>query len=169
MRIFLSILFLLCSVSSGYSKSPRIDRISDVKAGLMSLGQDKTIKDDSISTGTRIQASATIIKVGKDIDIPEKSEFAIGVDFLLVGTPKGASVPLKIIWRYPEPGLKSPDTGTTKLTDEYVDPNHTLGKRDALFWKFTDAEWVRIPGIWTLEVWQDDRKLLAQEFNLRKR
>jgi hypothetical protein len=95
MRVFLSILFLLCSLSTGYSKSPRIDRISDVKAGLMSLGEDKTIKDNSISTGTRIQALATIIKVGKDIDIPEKSEFAIGVDCLIMGSPKGASAPLK--------------------------------------------------------------------------
>jgi hypothetical protein len=168
MRVFLSILFLVCSLTAGYSKSPRADRIADVKAGLMSLGNDKTIKDETISTGTRIIAAATITKAGKNIEIPDKSEFAIGVDFLLVGTPKGASVPLKIIWRYPEPGLKSPDTGTTKLTDEYTDPNHTLGKRDALFWKFTEAEWIRVPGIWTLEVWQDDRKLLVQEFNLKK-
>jgi hypothetical protein len=166
MRVFLSILFLVCSLTASYSKSPRADRITDVKAGLMSLDGTKTVKDDSISTGTKVVATAKIVRTGKNIEML-KSPFAIGVDCLIVGSPKGVSAPLKVIWRYPEPGLKSPDSGTTKLTDEIHDP-YKIGERTQFFWSFGDSDWVRVPGIWTVEVWQDDRKLLVQEFNLTK-
>lgn len=84
----------------------------------------------------------------------------------IVGKPAGAKAPIKVIWRYPQPGLKNPATGTTKFSDEYMD-SRPLGESPVFYWNLAE-EWTLVPGLWTLELSQDGRTLLVQDFVLSK-
>ena len=165
MRIILAVIFVVCGLSFAQAQTPRIDRIDDVRPGVVELGETKKVADSNISTGEHFKGGAPkVVSVSKNISIKLGTVF--GVQVHIIGKPPGAKVPIRIIWRYPEPGIKSPNTGKTKFSDEYTD-NRTLGTSPVYYWKLED-EWVLIPGIWTLELWQGDRKLLAQEFVLTK-
>jgi hypothetical protein len=91
---------------------------------------------------------------------------AFGLDVFIHGSPKGKLVPFRIIWRYPPPGLRNPDTGKTKLTDDYID-EQTLGEKTTFNWTLGSA-WTRVPGTWTFEIWYEGRKLATQSFTLVK-
>ncbi len=165
MRIIFAVIFVVSGLSFAQAQTPRIDRLDGVKPGVVSLGEVKKVTDDNISTGERFEGGAPkSVSVTKNISIKLGTVF--GVQVHIIGKPAGANVPIRIIWRYPEPGLKSPTTGTTKFSDEYTD-SRRIGASPIFYWKLGE-EWVLVPGIWTLELWQGDRKLLAQEFVLTK-
>jgi hypothetical protein len=152
-------------VSTPPASSPRIDRLDDIKPGVVSLSEAKTIKDANISTGQRLEGgSPKIVSVSKNISIKLGTVF--GVQVRIIGKPAGAKAPIRVIWRYPQPGLKSPITGKTKFSDEYTD-SRPIGESPVFYWNLAE-EWTLVPGTWTLELWQDDRKLLAQDFVLTK-
>lgn len=165
MRIILTVIFVVGGLSFAKAQTPRIDRLDDVRPGVVSLGEVKKVTDNNISTGERFEGGAPkIVSVTKNISIKVGTVF--GVQVHIIGKPAGAKAPIRVIWRYPEPGIKSPTTGTTKFSDEYAD-SRPIGASPVFYWKLGD-EWVLVPGIWTLELWQGDRKLLAQDFVLTK-
>jgi len=162
MRIILAVIFVVSGLSLAQAQPPRIDRLDDIRPGVVSLGEVKKVADDNISTGERFEGGAPkIVSVSKNISIKVGTVF--GVQVHIIGKPAGANVPIRIIWRYPEPGLKSPTTGTTKFSDEHTD-SRAIGTSPVFYWKLGE-EWVLVPGIWTLELWQGDRKLLAQDLS----
>jgi len=71
---------------------------------------------------------------------------------------------VRVIWRYPDPGLRNPDSGKTKFKDEYND-TVTLGTESTYYWS-VGAEWQRVEGTWTFELWYRDRQLLKQNFEI---
>jgi hypothetical protein len=164
MRAILTIA-LLSGLSAAPAQTPRIDRLDEIKPGVVALGAVKTIRDDKISTGQLLEGRAPkIISVSKNISIKLGTVF--GAQVRIVGKPAGAKMPIRIIWRYPQPGLKNPTTGTTKFTDEYID-SRPIGESTVFYWNLAQ-EWTLVPGTWTLELWQDDRKLLVQDFVLTR-
>ena len=165
MRVFFSLLILFNGLLCAEAASPRVDRLDRVQAGIFSLGEVKTIKDANISAGQRTEApKAKLVQVGRNI--PAKINTAFGIHFQVLGSPKGAKIPVKVIWRYPQPGLKNPATGTTKFSDEYIE-TLIAGNSADLYWNLASA-WTLVPGKWTIELWQGSRQLLAQEFILSK-
>ena len=165
MRLVLSVLLLVAGLSSADAQSGRIDRFDRIKAGIMKYESLSSTVNDNISTGKIVRGQGIKI-VDVTRNIPAKDGTLFGVEVAVVGGPKGSKAPVKILWRYPQPGLKSPTTGTTKFTDEYVD-TVTIGNTFEFHWSL-GAEWTLVPGTWTLEVSQDDRKLLVQDFVLTK-
>jgi hypothetical protein len=165
MRAFLTVVFFLSGLSIAHAQTPRIDRLDNIKPGVVSLSEVKTIKDANISTGQRLEGgSPKVVSASKDISIKLGTVF--GVQVRIIGKPAGAKVPIKVIWRYPEPGLKNPTTGTTKFSDEYTD-SRPIGESPVFYWNLAE-EWTLVPGTWTIELRQDDRKLLVQDFVLSK-
>jgi hypothetical protein len=165
MRAFLTVVCFLSALSFAHAQAPRIDRLDNIKPGVVSISEVKTINDANISTGQRLEGgSPKIVSVSKDIAI--KLGRVFGVQVRIIGKPAGVKAPIKVIWRYPEPGLKNPATGTTKFTDEYTD-SRPIGESPVFYWNLAE-EWTLVPGTWTLELWQDNRKLLVQDFVLTK-
>ena len=142
---------------------PRIDRIDVLRPGIYEIEVGKPIPDTTISTGSRVEAQA-YKSVAVTTKIEAKTETTIGVELTIVGVPRRHKVPLKTVWRYPEPGLTNPDTKLTKLSDEYLNTQE-IGVAFPAFWGLTQ-DWHLVPGTWTLEVWYGDRKLLSQEFQV---
>ena len=93
-----------------------------------------------------------------------KADLIFGLEVRVTGKKRGESLPVKIIWRYPDPGLKNPQTGVAKFADQYVD-DVTLGNTHTYYWTLGD-EWTLVPGVWTFEMWDRDRKIATQNFTL---
>jgi Domain of unknown function (DUF3859) len=141
-----------------------VDGIDVVRTGIYKLGKYKEIKNPAISTGQRYEAPATLLR--RTTIIPAKTGTTFGLDIMIRGRPRGRLVPFRIVWRYPEPGLRNPDTGKVKLVDDYIDEKN-LGHETSFMWSL-GADWTAVPGRWTFEIWYEGRMLATQSFTLVK-
>lgn len=147
------------------AQSLQVDRVEVVRPGVYEIEVGKPIPDAGLATGNRVEATAyKNVKVGTQI--PARLGTVIGAEFTIVGSPRRAKVPLKMVWRYPEPGLTNPATKVTKTTDEYAD-TQLVGEKFPVFWGMTQ-DWHLVPGTWTLEVFHGDRKLATQQFRIER-
>jgi len=99
--------------------------------------------------------------------IPAKLGIRFGFHYSIIGTPNNTPITLKMVTRYPPPGLHNPATGNTLLRGEYS-RTKKLGTADNYRDYGFDDEWELVPGTWTFEIWQDDRKLAEQSFTVVK-
>lgn len=148
-----------------HAQTVKIERIEVARPGIYEIEVRGAVPDKAISTGNKVEAKAyKNLVVGADI--PAKSGTVIGAELTVVGTPRRGKVPLKVIWRYPPPGLTNPETKETRTVDEYTDVQ-LVGDKFPVFWGLTQ-DWHLVPGTWTLEVFHGDRKLVTQQFQLVK-
>ena len=96
-------------------------------------------------------------------DIPGALGVRFGFYFVVVGQPVGATVPMRIVIRFPEPGLIEPGKAPAKQVGISFDG--TINDADYREWLFEDF-WEIVPGIWTFEFWHGDRKLREQRFRV---
>lgn len=157
--------FWLAGIPAVQAQNVRVERIQIVGTGIIEVGKSKTIKDKTIITGQRTEATkSTIVK--QTTDIPAVVDTVFGVDFRMVGVPRGKKATLRIIWRYPEPGIKNPN-GTVTTVDAYDDVFTSGPDTNTVYWSLA-AAWTLVPGKWSLELWQDKRRLMNVDFNLVK-
>ena len=104
------------------------------------------------------------LRTGTQIDA--KAGTVIGAELTIVGAPRRGKVPIKVVWRYPSPGLINPETKSARTEDEYTDVQ-LVGETFPVFWGLTQ-EWHLVSGTWTLEVWHGERKLVEQQFQISK-
>jgi hypothetical protein len=147
------------------AQSVKVERIEVARPGTYEIEVGKPIPDAGVATGNRVEAKAyKSVKVGTQIEA--RTGTIIGAELTIVGTPRRGKVPLKVVWRYPAPGLTNPESKATRRSDEYAD-TQLIGEKFPIFWGLTQ-DWHLVPGTWTLEVFQDDRKLVTQEFQISK-
>ena len=80
----------------------------------------------------------------------------------MAGLPTGTVVPLRMVTRFPPPGLRDPETGEARRHQE-VKVLKTIGTRH--FRAYTIHEgWEMVPGTWAFEIWHRDQKLVEQAF-----
>jgi hypothetical protein len=87
-----------------------------------------------------------------------------GIRFRSFGDKDGAQAPLRSVWKIPEPGIHNPTNGNTyrQSVSEFTT---TIGSAQWRGYGFDEPREV-VPGTWTIEIWQGDRKLLEQSFTI---
>ena len=80
--------------------------------------------------------------------------------------PPVPTVNLKYVTRIPKPGMRNPETGNVTLTNIFYQ-EHKVGEELYRLYRLTER-WEVVPGTWTLEIWDGDRKLSSQDFLLKK-
>jgi hypothetical protein len=164
MRLIIQVMLLVVGMAGAQAQS-RIRSADIIDVGVMEIkSSTKTINDSDLSTGTRSEATdVRVVKSGSNIRAQLNTIF--GATCKLAGVPNGSKWKLHVIWRYPQPGIKNPDTGKVTLVDEYDDV-FTAGPNPlALYWSLS-AEYTLVPGLWSLELQQDGRRLLYNEFSV---
>jgi Domain of unknown function (DUF3859) len=153
------------SANAQQLETVRIDRIEVERPGVYDIQAGISKEDQSVSTGHKIT-----VRVYKNLrtgtQIEAKAGTVIGAELTVVGVPRGGKVPIKVMWRYPPPGLINPETKSANTEDEYTDVQ-VVGESFPVFWGMTQ-EWHLVPGTWTLEVWHGERKLAEQRFQISK-
>jgi Domain of unknown function (DUF3859) len=145
--------------------APRVDRAEILRPGIYSAEVTKRINDKSISTGNRnLVDKVHLVEITTLIHA--KPNIFFGLEGMIVGAPNGTKVPVRIIWRYPKPGIVNPATNRPKLTDDYMD-SVIIGHKFQFFWELT-RDWQIVPGEWSFEIWYGGRQLAKQKFTLVK-
>lgn len=164
MRTLLVLFLLAVGLSFAHAQSVRIDRVDVMRPGIfVAESKTKAITDKNISTGQRTETKS-LRNIEVTTLIPARNDTFFGLEGVLVGSPKGERVPVRVVWRYPEPGLTNPQTGVTKYVDDYTD-YRIIGDTFTYYW-FLGNDWTLVPGVWTFELWYGDRRLVSQRFTL---
>ena len=163
MRILLVGLMVIFALSSAQAQVS-VTGGKVLHTGTYKVGETKEIDDPSISSGHRYEADATLLQEATTITAKLNSVF--GLDIMIEGSPRGKVIPVRIVWRYPDPGLHNPATGQTKFVDDYMD-RREIGKKTTFYW-LLGQEWALVPGTWIFELWYENRVLIRQNFKLER-
>lgn len=160
MRNLLSLL-LLAAVSSA-AGAQTIQRIEIAEFGIYHSKTTKVIAAPGTATGTKEQVS-DIKLVEQTTTVPARLGVEFGFRYKIIGHI-GSKVKLKMVWLIPQPGIRNPKTGNTIVRDE-SDWDRTIGSKYFQSYSF-DNPWEIVTGTWTLEIWDSNRKLASQSFNV---
>jgi len=94
--------------------------------------------------------------------IPARLGVRFGFHYKIVG--RAGAVSVKMVTLIPEPGIRNPNTGNTNIRDEYL-TDRTVGPTHYRGYTF-DNPWEIVTGTWTFEIWDGNRKLASQSFNV---
>ena len=166
MRIALPLLLLLLASSAAYAQAPRIDRIDVGEFGIFTADTTGQVSAPGSVTGTR--NVVTDIRLAETTrTIPAQLGVRFGFRYTVVGAPAGTIVPLQIVAVYPNPGVIDPAT-QQRAAESRWDAAVAIGTMTYSGYKF-DNSWEIVPGVWTLQVWYQGRKLAEQSFTVVKR
>jgi len=97
--------------------------------------------------------------------IPARIGISFGVRYKIVGEPDNAEVTLRKIISFPPPGLQPSRGKIVPQSESKVET--TIGETVADLYTLEDS-FELVPGVWTVELWDGERKLLVQSFVLEK-
>ena len=156
--------WMLFAADRGFAEEPYVNRIEVTQSGFMTVRKTgKTAEAPGTAAGLVVEAEDMSF-------LPETSTntarigTVFGVKFRVMGRPHNAGVSLRAVWRIPEPGITNPKTGNTYRQD-ISEFTVSIGEERTRAFGF-DEPWEIARGIWTLELWQGDRKLLEQSFTI---
>jgi hypothetical protein len=165
MRSAFIALLLLVAAPSVSAQAPRIERIDLVDYGIYESVFARRIEDSQSVGGSR--SGVKMIKIKERTStIQAHNGLLFGIRFFVVGEPKDAEVKLKFVLRFPMQGMHDATTGVTRYRNEFV-RTAKVGWADFSGYSF-DYDWELVPGVWTFEVWEGDRKWVEKALTVAK-
>jgi hypothetical protein len=160
MRALLTLL-LLVGISSA-AGAQTIQRIEVTEVGIYRA--ETTRLDAAPGTPTGAVRRLSNIKLAQaTTTIPARLGVRFGFRYKIVGRT-GANVSLKMVTLIPQPGVRNPSTGNTTVRSEYL-ADKTVG--DTFYRDYgLDNPWEIVTGTWTFEIWDGNRELVSQSFNV---
>jgi hypothetical protein len=133
--------------------------------GVYAAAEDRVVRDDSSWTGDRIVSTGiTPPQVDGDrISIVAGERFGFG--FALSGPPEGTIVHLRWVRLFPPPGVPVSGVGERRNREEQ-DLAFAIGQKDLFLGYRIDRSEDNLPGTWTFQLWDGDRRLLEKSFLL---
>ncbi len=160
----MSALALLMFAVQAAAQDARIDRVEVLEFGFYT--SDKT-GTSTTAPGAAAGRTDTITNV-RFLKAPSKvaagSGVGIGIRFESVGRSRGEETTIRSVWKIPAPGVTNPRSGNT-YRQSVVEFKTRVGDVHMRGYTF-DEEWEVVRGVWTLEIWQDDRMLAAHNFTV---
>lgn len=159
-RIILAIAFLaLTAFSAGAEVVHRIDIVQyGIYTATVEAGSRKVMNGLAHNVVTNIHHAVTTTTV------PAQLGVHFGFRYRIVGSAPGRHVTLRKVTLFPPPGLKPPDAAKPMQRNEYTLQRKT-GETSYTDYSF-DHPWELIPGQWTLQLWEGNRKLAEKSFTV---
>lgn len=159
--------FLLLSMSSiTHAHKAQIERIDIVGKGIYHVAVDKMTPDKQAPTGV-VSSVKKATKIEDTTTVHAGIGLEFGIQYVIVGSPKRASVPIRIVNVYPSQGLRNPKTHKLFRRVEFV-RNKIIGDVNYAGYAF-EHRWEILPGKWKFELWYNNHKMAEQSFIVRKR
>lgn len=163
MRTAAASLLLMVAPLGVWGSSLSIDRANIANPGIYALKIERSVGDASLAGRSRYVVTG-IRKIRSTTSIPARICTSFGFEYVIVGAPPNVEVPIKMVTKFPSGGLTNPQTQETTYRHETV-VNRTVGKTH--FRSYTlESLWELVPGVWTFELWYQNRKLGEQSFTL---
>lgn len=87
-----------------------------------------------------------------------------GLRFKLTDKSKMGKSQIKIVTKYPFPGIKDPKTGVIHLQDEYMVPV-VFGEIQTTYYRLSQ-KWEIASGTWVKEIWYEGVKVGEKQFSV---
>jgi hypothetical protein len=152
-------LLLVAAIPSA-SAAQAIQRIDVIDSGIYRanrIGQEDAPADPAgvlghVANPDLLEATTTI---------PALLGVRFGFDFKIIGE-SGGNYGLKFVILIPRPGIRRDGTGASFVRCEYFGYSK-IGDVDYFGYKF-DYPWEIVPGKWTFEIWDGNRRLTSKTF-----
>jgi hypothetical protein len=166
MQIVFAFVLLILGAASAQAETAQIDRIEITEVGIFAAQDAKIIGAPNSVTGT-LRNVQDIKLAESTTQVPAQLGLRFGFRYKVLGTPVGATANLKFVIKFPEPGVRNPDTGMTSSHTEFILTN-TLGEEPFTDGYGFDHPWELVPGEWIFEIWRGSRKLAEQSFTVHR-
>jgi hypothetical protein len=153
--------------ASARAQDMRVDRLEIVDVGFFDSAHVKVTG----ATAAEGAVTGAVQRLGALQLLPEppansaRVGIGFGVRFRSFGERDGERAMLRSVWKIPEPGIVNPTNHTT-YRQSVADFPTVIGTSHWRGYGF-DEPWEVVPGTWTLEIWQGDRKLLEKSFEIK--
>jgi len=179
----------MLGLSLGAAHAQTVERIEITEYGIYTTDTAATSAAPGTATG-KIDQVSNIKLVQSTTTIPARQGVEFGFRYKIIGQgaaapplqsgttilgmqigsppapPPAAAVNLKYVTHIPKPGMRNPETGNVTLTKVFYQ-EHKVGEELYRLYRLIDR-WEIVSGVWTLEIWDGERKLLSQDFLLKK-
>jgi hypothetical protein len=125
-------------------------------------------KDAKAVTGSYFTSTLVGRPTTNNDQIAIEPDVRFGFGYRLLGSPGSAVVDIKHVRRFPPEGIFNPSTGQRVYFEER-DLQFAIDRDDLYvgYYLGDDPEHPsNIPGVWTFEVWHNNRKLIDKSFTL---
>lgn len=100
--------------------------------------------------------------VNSTTTIPARKWLRFGLRYVLTGAPQGATLDLRLVTRFPDPGLLDPASGVRHFESAYA-IRSAIGVPSYREFHF-DHAWEIVAGEWVFEFWHGARLIGSQRF-----
>jgi hypothetical protein len=176
MRVpFLVIFWLAAAVSAAAAQTPTVPDKPPAVTGV-TITNAGTFVGEATSAPAQAGQQSPTGTVGTEVswhfasgsaDVAGKVGTQFGIEFRIDGTPPGDGVTLYLALTFPPQGIRNPNTGNMLHAAKIAFPNLKIGALSVLGYGFDNA-WEIVPGVWTEQIWYQDRMLAERTFTVRK-
>ena len=160
MRFLISLLALVLGL--GAAQAQTINRLEITDFGTYKVEPGNKRKN---AEGLKTTVTPGVEHLETTTTIPARIGISFGVRYKIVGEPDNAEVTLRKIISFPPPGLQPSRGKIVPQSESKVET--TIGETVADLYTLEDS-FELVPGVWTVELWDGERKLLTQSFTLEK-
>ncbi len=175
MRMAMLLVSLLAAASAAAAQTPTVIAPSATVSGI-TVTNAGTYTAQSVSGPSRAGQLSPTGTVGTAVNwhfVSDTTEVAakvgtqFGIEFRIDGKPAGDSVTLHMVLTFPPQEIRNPNTGDMMHTANIAFPAMKIGALCLLGYGFDNA-WEIVPGVWTEQIWYQDRMLAERTFTVSK-
>jgi hypothetical protein len=163
MRPYLFVLLTLLLTTTAPAAEVSVERVDIVGKGLYKVETGEQTPDPEVPTGS-IALPLKFTNIEKTDMVPARVGVEFGFEYMIVGSPGGAEVPLEFGITYPEAGLPDPES-PSPLHESNFQRNKPVGEVVYFGYGF-ENDWELVPGVWTFAITYQGRVLAEQEFTV---
>jgi hypothetical protein len=178
MRVIVAICLLTASIMSAHAQA--VQRIEILEYGIYSTEADTA--SSTTEPGTAAGHVEEVVEpklVQSTTTIPARVGVQFGFRYKIVGQStagiaaqlnetlaghKDPRVVLRNVTLIPAPGIRNPTNGNVTMTSVFIQERR-VGEELYRLYRLTEP-WEVVPGQWTFEIWDGERKLVSQGFRL---
>ena len=172
---FVAFCWLAAAVSGAAAQTPTVAEQTATVTGI-TITKVGTYTAQTTSAPARPGQETPTGTVGTDVnwhfvldspDVAGKAGTQFGIEFRLEGAPAGDSLTLHAVFIFPPQGMRNPNTGDMMLAAKVAFPNMKIGALCLVGYGLDNA-WEVVPGVWTEQIWYQDRMLAERSFTVSK-
>jgi hypothetical protein len=156
------ILFLSVVVSACANVAPPTARID--WAGTYNELGTRRINFPSSITGKHSRSIGIWQLAQRTTEVTASLGERFGISYTFEAGSSDTAVRHRVIWSFPEGGLTNPITKKTANMNDW-EKTCRVGKTCLAGWIFNEP-WELVPGIWNVEIWVGDKRLIRQSFKV---
>ena len=160
MRFLISLLALVLGL--GAAQAQTINRLEITDFGTYKVEPGNKRKN---AEGLKTMVTPGVEHLETTTTIPARIGISFGVRYKVVGEPDNAEVTLRKVISFPPPGLQPSRGKIMPQSESKVET--TIGETVADLYTLED-NFELVPGVWIVELWDGERRLLVQSFVLEK-